>query len=181
MHSLQKKYQETVLPNLKKEFALQNNLEVPHLVKIVLNMGLNDAVGNRGIIDKVAKQLTLIAGQAPIITKARKAISAFKLREGMPVGLKTTLRGVRMLDFWDKLVKIVLPRQRDFKGIAEKSFDELGNLNLGFKEQTIFPDLEYDQIDKVRGLEITIVTSTTEKKRAKALLEQLGMPFKKIK
>ncbi len=179
MHNLLKTYQETVLPKLKKEFGLKNDLQVPNLVKIVVNMGLNDAINNKGIIDKVIKQLRIIAGQEPSVTKSRKAISAFKLRKGMPMGLKVTLRGGRMLDFWEKLVKIVLPRQRDFKGIADRGFDSQGNLNLGFKEQTIFPDLEYDQIDKARGLEITVVTSSTDKSQAKRLLEELGMPFKK--
>jgi large subunit ribosomal protein L5 len=179
MHQLLKKYQDEVRPGLKKDFGIKNDLQVPRLVKIVVNMGLNDAVGNKGIIDKAAKQLKIIVGQQPAVTKAKKAISAFKLRKGMPMGLKITLRGSRMLDFWEKLVKIVLPRQRDFKGISDKSFDSQGNLNLGFREQTIFPDLEYDQIDKVRGLEITIVTSTTKKEQAKRLLLDLGLPFKK--
>lgn len=179
MHQLLKKYQEKVKPELKKEFKLKNDFQIPRMVKIVVNMGLNDAVGNKGVIDKVIKQLRIIAGQEPSVTKARKAISAFKLRKGMPLGLKVTLRGVRMLDFWEKLVKIVLPRQRDFKGISDRGFDAQGNLNLGFKEQTIFPDLEYDQVDKARGLEITIVTSTTNNQQAKKLLAGLGMPFKK--
>jgi len=179
MHQTIKKYQEKIMPKLKREFSLKNNLEVPRMVKIVVNMGLNDAVNNKGVIKTAAKQMRIITGQEPSTTKARKAISAFKLRKGMPLGLKTTLRKSRMLDFWEKLVKIVLPRQRDFKGISDKSFDSQGNLNLGFREQTIFPDLEYDQIDKARGLEITVVTSTTEKKQAKMLLEELGLPFKK--
>lgn len=179
MHSLEEKYQKTVLPKLNKEFGIVNSMQTPKLMKIVLNMGLNDAVGNKGIIDKVIKQMRIIAGQEPAVTKARKAISAFKLRKGMPMGLKVTLRGKRMLDFWEKLVKIVLPRQRDFKGISDTGFDAQGNLNLGFREQTIFPDLEYDQIDKPRGLEITIVTSTDKKEQAKKLLIELGMPFKK--
>lgn len=179
MHEIQKKYKEVILPKLKKEFNLKNDLEVARILKIVLNMGLNDAVNNKGIIEKVHKQLKLIAGQEPSVTTARKAISAFKLRKGMPLGLKATLRGERMLDFLAKLVKIVLPRQRDFKGISDRGFDGLGNLNIGFKEQTIFPDLEYDQIDKIRGLEVTIVTSATDKDQAKRLLEEFGMPFKK--
>jgi len=179
MHNLEEKYQKTVLPKLNKEFGIKNTMQTPKLMKIVLNMGLNDAVGNKGIIDKVIKQMRIIAGQEPAVTKARKAISAFKLRKGMPMGLKVTLRGKRMLDFWEKLVKIVLPRQRDFKGISDRGFDAQGNLNLGFREQTIFPDLEYDQIDKPRGLEITIVTSTDKKEQAQKLLIELGMPFKK--
>ena len=179
MHNLEKKYQEVVKAKLKKEFSIKNDLAVPKIIKIVVNMGLNDAVGNKGVIDKAIKQLRIIVGQEPAVTKAHKAISAFKLRKGMPMGLKVTLRGRRMLDFWEKLVKIVLPRQRDFKGISDLGFDAQGNLNLGFKEQTIFPDLEYDQIDKARGLEITVVTSTDKKDQAKQLLTELGMPFKK--
>jgi len=179
MHRIEKNYQEIVRPKLKKEFGFKNDLQVPKIVKIVLNMGLNDAVGDKGVVEKVIKQLRIISGQQPAITKAHKAISAFKLRKGMPMGLKVTLRSKRMLDFWEKLVKIVLPRQRDFKGISDYSFDSQGNLNLGFKEQTIFPDLDYDQIDKARGLEVTVVTSTDSKEEAKKLLIELGMPFKK--
>lgn len=179
MHPLEEQYQKVVLVKLKKEFGLTNNLQTPRLVKIVLNMGLNDAIGNKAIIDKAKKQIRIITGQEPIVTKAHRAIAAFKLRKGMPMGLKVTFRGKRMLDFWEKLVKIVLPRQRDFKGISDVSFDAQGNLNLGFKEQAIFPDLEYDQIDKPRGLEITVVTSTDNKEQAKRLLTELGMPFKK--
>lgn len=179
MHKIQSQYLKEVKPKLQKEFGLKNTHTPPYLVKIVINMGLNDAVGNKGVIDKVIKQMRIIAGQEPAVTTARKAISAFKLRKGMPMGLKATLRGKRMLDFWEKLVKIVLPRQRDFKGISDKGFDSQGNLNLGFKEQTLFPDLEYDQIDKARGLEVSVITSTTDNKQAKFLLGELGMPFKK--
>lgn len=179
MHKIQTQYQEEVKPKLQKEFGIKNPLSTPYLVKIVINMGLNDAINNKGVIDKVVKQMRVISGQQPAVTLSRKAISAFKLRKGMPMGLKSTLRGNRMLDFWEKIVKIVLPRQRDFKGISDKGFDSQGNLNLGFKEQTLFPDLEYDQIDKTRGLEVTVVTSTTDNKQAKFLLTELGMPFKK--
>ena len=179
MHKIQTQYQEEVKPKLQKEFGIKNSLSTPYLVKIVINMGLNDAINNKGVIDKVLKQMRVITGQQPAVTLSRKAISAFKLRKGMPMGLKSTLRGNRMLDFWEKIVKIVLPRQRDFKGISDKGFDSQGNLNLGFKEQTLFPDLEYDQIDKTRGLEVTVVTSTTDNKQAKFLLTELGMPFKK--
>ena len=179
MHKIQTQYQEEVKPKLQKEFGIKNPLSTPYLVKIVINMGLNDAINNKGVIDKVVKQMRVISGQQPAVTLSRKAISAFKLRKGMPMGLKSTLRGNRMLDFWEKIVKIVLPRQRDFKGISDKGFDSQGNLNLGFKEQTLFPDLEYDQIDKTRGLEVTVVTSTTDNKQAKFLLTELGMPYKK--
>jgi large subunit ribosomal protein L5 len=179
MNSLLKKYQTKIVPELKKDLKLKNVMAVPKVLKIVVNMGLNDAVGNKGIIDKARKQIETIAGQKASVTKARKSISAFKLRKGMPMGLKVTLRGIRMFDFLEKIVKIVLPRQRDFKGISEKGFDGLGNLNIGFKEQTIFPDIEYDQIDRPRGIEVTIVTSSAKNEQARVLLEKIGIPFKK--
>lgn len=168
-----------VVEEVRNSLGIKNKMASPKIVKIVVNMGLNDAVENKGLIEKASEQLGIITGQKPYITKAKKSISAFKLRRGIPMGVKTTLRGSRMLDFWEKLVKIVLPRQRDFKGIADRGFDGRGNLNLGFREQTIFPDIEYDKIDKIRGVEITVVTSTSDDKHAKALLEKLGMPFKK--
>ncbi len=178
MNSLQKFYQAEIVPKLQQEFGYKNKLAVPRLLKIVVNMGLNDAVVNRGIIEKAASQLSLITGQKPLVTKAKKSISAFKVRRGMPIGIKVTLRGKRMFDFFEKLVKIVLPRQRDFKGVLASGFDGRGNLNLGFKEQTIFPDLDYDKIDKTRGVQITIVTSAENDEQAKRLLQELGVPFK---
>lgn len=178
MADLQKFYQEEVVVKLQKELGYKNKLALPRLLKIIVNMGLNDAVVNRGIIEKAANQLSLITGQKPLVTKAKKSISAFKLRRGMPIGVKVTLRGKRMFDFFEKLVKIVLPRQRDFKGVLLSSFDGRGNLNLGFKEQTIFPDLDYDKIDKTRGVQVTIVTSATSDEEAKLLLQKLGIPFK---
>lgn len=181
MNNKVKEYQAEIAKKLKQELKLRNVMEVPKLVKIVLNMGLNDAVGNKGIITKVEKQLETITGQKPLVTSAKRSISAFKLRRGMPIGLKVTLRGKRMLAFWEKIVKIVLPRQRDFKGVLRKGFDKQGNLNLGFKEQTLFPDLEYDQIDKVRGLEVSIITSTSNNEHAFSLLKMLGMPFREEK
>lgn len=181
MTDVLKEYREKIIPILRKDSAFANAHEVPRLMKIVVNMGLNDAVTNKGIIEKVAEQISIITGQKALVTKAKKSISAFKIRAGMPLGLKVTLRGKRMFDFWEKLVKIVLPRQRDFKGVAAESFDRLGNLNLGFKEQTLFPDIEYDRVDKVRGLEITVVTSSKDDVGAQKLLEAMGMPFKKAK
>ena len=177
MGNINKLYQETIKEELKKELKIKNSMRVPKLLKIVLNMGLNDAVNNKGVIEKVEKQMVIISGQKPLITRAKKSISAFKLRKGMPMGLKVTLRKERMFDFWEKLVKIVLPRQRDFKGVSLTGMDGRGNLNIGFKEQTIFPDLEYDQVDKIRGVEVTVVTSTISTEEAELLLKKLGMPF----
>lgn len=167
------------LKEVQQALGYTNKLSSPQLVKIIVNMGLNDAVSNKGVIEKAAEQLSTITGQKPAVMAAKKSISAFKLRRGMPVGVKVTLRGTRMLDFWEKLVKIVLPRQRDFKGTSPRGFDGQGNLNIGFREQTIFPDIEYDKVDKVRGVEITVVTSTSSDKDAHVLLEKLGMPFRK--
>lgn len=181
MTDVLKEYKEKIVPVLQKEAGYKNIHEVPRLIKIVVNMGLNDAVTNKGIIEKVEQQLAIIAGQKALITKAKKSISAFKIRAGMPLGLKVTLRNKRMFDFWEKLVKIVLPRQRDFKGVSPSGFDRLGNLNLGFREQTLFPDIDYDKVDKIRGLEITVVTSAKTDLEAQKLLEKMGMPFKKIK
>lgn len=162
---------------LKKKFGYKNDHELPKILKIIVNMGLNDALKDKGVIDKGSEQLTIITGQKPLTTLARKSISAFKLRKGVPIGLKVTLRGKRMFDFWEKLVRIVLPRMRDFRGISAKSFDSQGNLNLGFKEQGIFPDLEYDKMDRTRGIEITIVTSAKVDLEAKVFLAEMGMPF----
>jgi large subunit ribosomal protein L5 len=181
MTDVKKEFRETILPVIMKEGKYGNVHQVPRLVKIIVNMGLNDAVSNKGIIEKVAEQIAIIAGQKALVTKAKKSISAFKIRAGMPLGLKVTLRGKRMFDFWEKLVKIVLPRQRDFKGVSVLGFDRQGNLNLGFKEQTLFPDLEYDRVDKIRGLELTFVTSARTDVEAQLLLEKMGMPFKKVK
>ncbi|MCR4329902.1 MAG: 50S ribosomal protein L5 [Candidatus Roizmanbacteria bacterium] len=167
------------IETLKKKFGYKNTHELPNILKIIVNMGLNDALKDKGVIDKGSEQLTIITGQKPLTTIARKSISAFKLRKGVPIGLKVTLRGKRMFDFWEKLVRIVLPRMRDFRGISAKSFDGQGNLNLGFKEQGIFPDLDYDKMDRTRGIEITIVTSAKVDSEAKAFLAEMGMPFEK--
>lgn len=169
----------TAKEQMMKEFGYKNELSCPHIMKIVVNMGLNDAIDNRGVITKGMEQLGLITGQKPATAVAKKSISAFKLRKGMPIGVRVTLRGKRMLAFWEKLVKMVLPRQRDFKGIMPRGFDGQGNLNFGLREQTIFPDIEYDKIDKLRGIEITVVTSAQNNKEAKFLLEKMGMPFRK--
>ncbi len=157
----------------------QNPMQLPKLLKIIVGMSVTEALKDKGVLEKVAKQLSIISGQKPLVTKARVSISTFKLRKGAPIGLKVTLRGARMVDFWTKLVRIVFPRMRDFRGINPKGFDGQGNLNIGFREQGIFPDLDYDAIDKVRGLEVTIVTSAGKDHEAQILLEQLGMPFQK--
>lgn len=180
MSELLKTYHEKIKPELKKELGMKNDHQVPRLLKIVVNMGMNDAVDNKGVIQKGLEQLSLITGRRPMISQAKKSISAFKLRKGMPIGVKVTLRGNGMFEFWNKLVTIVLPRQRDFKGISHHCFDGQGNLNVGLREQTIFPDIEYDKIDKTRGVEITVVTSAETNEHAQKLLEKMGMPFKKI-
>ena len=152
---------------------------VPKLQKIVINTGLGEALSNKKTIENMSKQLAIITGQKPSPTKARKSIATFKLRKGETIGLKVTLRGKRMYDFFERLVTIVLPRIRDFRGVSGKGFDDQGNYTLGLKEQIIFPEIDYDKIDKIRGLEITFVTKTKDKKKTKKLLEHLGMPFEK--
>lgn len=168
-----------VRPNLQKELNLKNIFAVPTLVKIVVNVGAGEAVTDKKVLDKISSDIQAITGQRPIITKARKSISAFKIRRGMPIGIKVTLRGEKMYSFFERLVKIVLPRIRDFRGISENSLDPLGNLNLGLSEQTIFPEIEYDKIDRIRGLQITIVTSASKREEGKKLFESLGIPFRK--
>lgn len=180
MSHLLKTYQEKILPELMQELGFKNTHQVPRMLKIVVNMGMNDAVDNKGVIQKGLEQLSLITGRRPMVSLAKKSISAFKLRKGMPIGVKVTLRGSAMFEFWNKLVTIVLPRQRDFKGISHKCFDGQGNLNIGLKEQTIFPDIEYDKIDKTRGVEITVVTTAENNEHAQKLLERIGMPFRKL-
>lgn len=176
---LQEKYENEVIPTLMKEFALKNRLATPKLEKIVVNVGLGEALTNKNLISIVSKQLSIICGQIPKVNVARRSISTFKLRAGSPIGVKVTLRGRRMYDFLLKLVWVVLPRVRDFRGLKTTSFDNQGNYSLGFSEQTIFPEINFDEIDKVRGLEITITTTTHNKKEAFRLLELLGMPFSK--
>lgn len=176
---LLKKYEEEIKPSLMKEFNLSNKMAVPRLEKIVVNVGLGEALENKNAIEAVSKQIAVITGQKPQATVAKRSISTFKLRAGSPIGVKVTLRGKRMYDFFLKLTSIVLPRVRDFRGVSVKSFDRMGNYSLGFSEQTMFPEISFDQIDKVRGLEITIVTSTRDIKKAHKLLELLGMPFSK--
>lgn len=177
---LQEKYDNSVVPQIMKEFSLKNKLAVPKIVKIMVNVGLGEALTNKNVLKSVSEQLSVICGQKPQITTAKRSISSFKLRAGQQIGLKATLRGKRMYHFLLKLISIVFPRVRDFRGVNPYSFDKMGNYSLGFSEQTIFPEIVFDKIDKIRGLEITIVTSTNDKQKAFRLLELMGMPFKKI-
>lgn len=174
-----KYYFQEVRPKLAKKMGLTNLLAVPQVVKIVVNVGAGEAVVNKGVLEKISEQIVLITGQKPIITKAKKAVSAFKIRKGFPIGVKVTLRGERMYHFLEKIIKIILPRLRDFRGISLKSLDSSGNLNLGFKEQIIFPEIDFDKIDKIRGLQVTIVTNCGNKEKGKLLFEELGIIFKK--
>lgn len=176
---LKKKYEEEVRPELIKRFGYKNIWEVPRLEKVVVNQGLGEAKEDVRILEKAAKELALITGQKPIITRAKKSISNFRLRKGMPIGLKVTLRGDRMWIFLEKLLNVALPRRRDFRGIDPNSFDGRGNYNLGIREQLIFPEITYDMVDQTRGMDIAIVTTAETDEEARALLELLGFPFKK--
>ena len=177
MTTAEKNYQEIVVPKLMADLRLKNRMAVPKLIKIVINCSLGEAVGDKKVIEKATVQLAAITGLHPVVTKAKKAISSFKLREGDPIGLKVTLRGKRMYDFMRRLTGIALPRVRDFRGISKKGFDGKGNYTLGIAEQTIFPDLDYSLVDKVRGFEATFVTSAQTDDQAKALLALSGLPF----
>lgn len=172
-------YNSEIKKKLITELKLKNVMEAPRILKIVLNVGVGEAVSNKNVLDKVVEQLTTISGQKPVVTRARKSVSAFKIRKGLPIGVKVTLRNERMYSFLEKLVRIVIPRLRDFRGIQEKNVDQNGNLNLGFTEQTIFPEIDFDKVDKIRGLEVTIVTSARDHQKGKKLFELLGVPFKK--
>lgn len=172
-------YNNQVKKRLMEELGLKNIMAVPKVVKIVINVGAGEAILNRGVLDKISEQIALITGQKPVITKARVSISAFKLRKGMPIGVKATLRGKRMEYFLEKLIKIIIPRFKDFRGVPEKNIDKYGNLNLGIREQTIFPEIDFDKIDKIRGLQITIVTNAKDFYKGKKLFEALGIPFRK--
>jgi large subunit ribosomal protein L5 len=178
MSQLKERYEKEVAPKLQEQFAFQNPYQIPRVEKIVLNMGLGEAIQNMKILDTAVEELKAIAGQKPVITRAKKSIAAFKLREGMPIGCMVTLRRNRMWDFLNKLVNIALPRVRDFRGISGKAFDGNGNYSLGIKEHIIFPEIDYDKIDKIKGLNVSIVTSAQNDEEGKALLKLLGMPFK---
>jgi large subunit ribosomal protein L5 len=178
MPRLQKKYREEVAGGLNEEFKYKNIMEIPKIEKITINMGLGEAVANPNLIKTAVEELTVISGQRAVITRAKKSIATFKLREGMPIGCMVTLRGQRMWEFLDRLVTVALPRTRDFKGISGKAFDGRGNYTLGLKEQTIFQEIEYDKLDKVKGMNVCFVTSANTDEEGKALLKRLGMPFK---
>lgn len=178
MSQLKERYEKEVVAKLQEEFSFKNPYEIPRLEKIVLNMGLGEAIQNMKILDTAVEELKAIAGQKPVITRAKKSIAAFKLREGMPIGCMVTLRRKHMWDFLNKLVNIALPRVRDFRGISGKAFDGNGNYSLGIKEHIIFPEIDYDKIDKIKGLNVSIVTSARNNEEGKALLKLLGMPFK---
>lgn len=178
MNRLLEKYTETVKPSLMKEFNY-STMQAPKIVKVVINMGVGDAIANSKLLDEAVEELTLIAGQKPVITKAKKSIANFKLREDMPIGCKVTLRGERMYEFLDKLFNISLPRVRDFRGVSATAFDGRGNYTLGVKEQLIFPEINFDKVNKVRGMDIVIVTTAQSNQEAYALLKGMGMPFAK--
>jgi large subunit ribosomal protein L5 len=178
MSRLKEVYHNDFMPALIKEFKYDSPMEVPRLEKIILNMGLGEAIQNIKVLDASAEELALISGQRPIVTRARKSIATFKLRAGMPIGCMVTLRRFRMYDFFDKLVNIALPRVRDFRGLSDKSFDGRGNYTLGIKEHIIFPEIDYDKIDKIKGLNISIVTTAKTDEEGKALLKMMGMPFR---
>lgn len=178
MARLKEIYEKELVPQLTSEFSYSNIMEVPKLVKIVINMGLGEAIANVKILDSAAAEMMSIAGQKPVITKARKSIASFKLREGMPIGCMVTLRKARMYEFLDRLVNVALPRVRDFKGVSPKGFDGRGNYSLGVKEQLIFPEIDYDKVDKIKGMNITVVTTAKTDEEGRALLKLLGMPFR---
>ncbi len=178
MSQLKTYYQETVAPKLKEQFNYTNPMQIPKIEKVVINMGLGEAIHNIKIIDSAVEELKQISGQQPVVTRAKKSIAAFKLREGMPIGCMVTLRKNRMYDFLNKLINVALPRVRDFRGISGKAFDGAGNYSLGIKEQLIFPEIDYDKIDKIKGLNISIVTTAKSNEEGKALLKLMGMPFK---
>lgn len=179
MNRLKERFQTEMVPALKESLGLMNLMQVPQVKKVVINIGMGEALDNPKALDAAVNDLVQITGQKPVITKARTSIANFKLREGRAIGVKVTLRGERMWAFLDRLLNIVLPRVRDFRGVPRDAFDGRGNYTLGLREQLIFPEIEYDKIDKIRGMEITIVTSATNDEQAASLLEMLGMPFRK--
>ena len=178
MDRLQEKYQKEVVPALNEKFGYKNVMQLPKIEKVIINMGVGEAVGNPKALDAAVSELTIISGQKPLLTRAKKSLAAWKLREGMPIGCKVTLRGVRMYQFLDKFMNVALPRVRDFRGVSDKAFDGRGNYAVGLKEQLIFPEIEYDKIDKIRGMNIVIVTTAKTDEEARELLKLMGMPFK---
>jgi large subunit ribosomal protein L5 len=175
---LKDRYQKEVAPAIAREFGIKNPMAVPRVEKIVINMGMGEAIANAKILDTAADELRAIAGQKPVITKAKKSIASFKLRQGMPIGVMVTLRGDRLYEFIDRLVSIALPRVRDFRGVSPKAFDGRGNYTIGVREQLIFPEIDFNKVDKLRGMNISIVTTARNDEEARALLKGLGMPFR---
>lgn len=178
-HYLKERYDKEVSAALKKDFGLTNPMEVPRLEKIVVNVGVGEAIDNAKALDQAVADMTTITGQRPVVTRARKSISNFKLREGRSIGVKVTLRGNRMWSFLDRLINIALPRTRDFRGVSPNSFDGRGNYTLGIREQLVFPEIDYDKIDQIRGFEVTVVTTAPDDVQGRVLLTHLGMPFRK--
>jgi len=176
---LQDFYRETVVPRLRTDLKIENAMQVPRITKITINMGVGEAVADRKVMDAAVTDLTKIAGQKPLVTKSRKAIASFKLRAGLAVGAKVTLRGTRMYEFLDRLINIAMPRIRDFRGVSARSFDGQGNYSMGVKEQIIFPEIQYDQVDQIRGMDITITTTAVDNRHGRALLEAFNFPFRK--
>jgi large subunit ribosomal protein L5 len=179
MVRLQQYYREQVLSRLQKDLGIQNPMEVPRITKITVNMGVGEAVADKKVMDAAVADLTKITGQKPLVTKSRKAIASFKIRAGLAIGCKVTLRGARMYEFLDRLINIAMPRIRDFRGVSPRSFDGRGNYSLGVKEQIIFPEIQYDQIDQIRGMDITITTTARDNRQGRALLEAFNFPFRK--
>lgn len=179
MARLQQFYTETVVPQLQEKLQLANIMQVPRITKITLNMGVGEAIADRKIVDKAMADMTLIAGQKPVVRRARKSVASFKLRDGMPIGCKVTLRKRQMYEFLDRLISIAIPRIRDFRGLSLKSFDGRGNYSMGVQEQIIFPEIDYDNIDTIRGMDITITTTAVNNEHGQALLESFNFPFKK--
>src|SRR6516165_4948172 len=179
MARLQEYYREKIVPQLRKDLAVANPMQVPKITKITVNMGVGEAVADKKVMDAAVADLTKITGQKPLVCKSRKSIASFKLREGLAVGCKVTLRGTRMYEFLDRLISIAMPRIRDFRGVSPRAFDGRGNYSLGVKEQIIFPEIQYDQIDQLRGMDITITTSAVDNKQGRALLEAFNFPFRK--
>jgi large subunit ribosomal protein L5 len=175
---LKERYQKEVAPAIAKEFGITNPMAIPRVQKVVLNMGMGEAIANAKILDTASDELRTITGQKPVITKAKKSIASFKLRQGMPIGVMVTLRGDRMYEFLDRFVSIALPRVRDFRGVSPKAFDGRGNYTIGVREQLIFPEIDFNKVDKLRGMNITIITSARDDEQARALLKGLGMPFR---
>jgi len=179
MARLKQIYQEKIVPELKQSLGLKNTMQVPRILKITVNMGVGEAVADKKVMDAATADMAKITGQKPAVTKAKKSVATFKVRDGQAIGCKVTLRGARMYEFLDRLVNIAIPRIRDFRGISTRSFDGRGNYSLGVKEQIIFPEIQYDQIDQIRGMDITISTSAVDDKHGRALLEAFNFPFRK--